>query len=175
MDMSMDMSGMTMTTSASGMSTTTSAAMTMATTSTSDMGMSMDMMMIPYLHFTGGDNLFFKTLTPSSHGAIAGACIVLGFLAILERWIAGVRGVLDNHWTYRAQGPVKPKVSEKDFEASKDDVESIKELPVVKGNVYRKGRLTRLSPPFVLSHDIPRGLVFAFQAFLAYVLMLAVM
>ena len=158
----------------------------------SDMGMSMDMM-IPYLHFTGGDNLFFKTLTPSSHGAIAGACIVLGFLAILERWIAGVRGVLDNHWTHRyashintlknriqtplcrVQGPVKPKVSEKDFEASKDDVESIKEIPVVKGNVYRNGRLTRLSPPFVASHDLPRGLVFAFQAFLAYVLMLAVM
>ena len=70
---------------------------------------------------------------------------------------------------------MRPKVSEKDFEASKDDVESIKEFPVVKGNLYRNGRLTRLSPPFVASHDLPRGLVFAFQAFLAYVLMLAVM
>ena len=40
--------------------------------------------MTPWLNFVGGDNLFFKTLTPSSHGAIAGACIVLGLLAILD-------------------------------------------------------------------------------------------
>jgi hypothetical protein len=49
--------------------------------------------MIPYLHFTGGDYLFFAGLAPTSNGAIAGACIVLVILAILERAVAGARGI----------------------------------------------------------------------------------
>lgn len=59
------------------------------------------MMMVPYLHFTGGDNLLFKTLTPSSHGAIAGACLILVALALLERWFATVRSRLSVHWHQR--------------------------------------------------------------------------
>jgi copper transporter 1 len=50
-------------------------------------------MMIPYLHFTGGDYLFFVGLAPTSKGAIAGACIVLVILSILERAVAGARGI----------------------------------------------------------------------------------
>lgn len=69
--------------------------------STSSPAMEMDVMMTPWLHFIGGDSLFFKTLAPSSHGAIAGACIVLGLIAIFERWIAGTRGVLEVHWERR--------------------------------------------------------------------------
>lgn len=63
--------------------------------------MAMDIMMVPYLHFTGGDFLFFKSWSPSSHGAIAGACIGLVALAILERWIHGVRGVFEDVWRRR--------------------------------------------------------------------------
>jgi hypothetical protein len=33
----------------------------------------------------------------------------------------------------------------------------------------------RISPPFIPSHDIPRGIIYMFQAALAYALMLAVM
>ena len=58
-------------------------------------------MMTPWLHFIGGDNLLFKSLHPSSHGAIAGACIVLGLLAIFERWLAGTRAVLETEWARR--------------------------------------------------------------------------
>ena len=58
-------------------------------------------MMTPYLHFTGGDNLFFKSWSPSSHGAIAGASIALVVLAILERLLFSVRGVLEAHWRRR--------------------------------------------------------------------------
>ena len=67
-------------------------------TSTSNDSDAMEVMMIPWLHFAGGDNLFFKTLHPSSGGAIAGACIVLVALAILERWVSGMRANLDGYW-----------------------------------------------------------------------------
>ena len=64
--------------------------------------MTMDsMMMVPWLHFTGGDNLYFKSLRPTSHGAIAGACIVLALLAIFDRWVAAMRGVAQVRWAQR--------------------------------------------------------------------------
>jgi copper transporter 1 len=53
-------------------------------------GTNMTMMMIPYLHFGGGDTLFFSKLVPSSPGAIAGACIILFFISVLERLAAAI-------------------------------------------------------------------------------------
>lgn len=61
----------------------------------------MEVMMTPWLHFVGGDNLFFKSLYPSSHGAIAGASIVLLALAIFDRYLAGLRGVAEVKWAQR--------------------------------------------------------------------------
>ena len=61
----------------------------------------MMVMMTPWLHFTGGDNFFFKSLHPSSHGAIAAACIVLVVISIFERWVSAVRNVLYAHWQRR--------------------------------------------------------------------------
>jgi solute carrier family 31 (copper transporter), member 1 len=58
-------------------------------------------MMVPYLHITGGDNLFFKSLQPSSHGAIAGACICLFVLALMERFVHAVRYRLGAYWRRR--------------------------------------------------------------------------
>lgn len=54
--------------------------------------------MIPWLHFDGGDHLIFQSLAPTSKGAIAGACIILVLLSLLERWIAGSRAVLESKW-----------------------------------------------------------------------------
>ncbi|KAJ3552430.1 hypothetical protein NM688_g4154 [Phlebia brevispora] len=168
---------MSMTMDMPGMSTSTPSADTSG----------MDMMMTPWLHFVGGDNLFFKTLNPSSHGAIAGACIVLGFLAIFERWFASVRGVLEVHWYHSAHNQVKSKVADegdrlstsptpdKEHDVVKGDVDSLKGASSARVYPSRGSRVSRLSPPFILSHDIPRGVGFAFQAFLAYILMLAVM
>ena len=59
------------------------------------------MMMTPYLHFTGGDHLYFKSWHPSSHGAIAGASIALLILAILERFLHATRGAVDDRWNSR--------------------------------------------------------------------------
>lgn len=63
--------------------------------------MSMEVTMVPWLHFTGGDSLFFKSLHPSSHGAIGGACIVLVLLAILDRWVSAMRGIAQARWAQR--------------------------------------------------------------------------
>ena len=59
---------------------------------------SMMVMMVPWLHFTGGDSLIFESWHPSSHGAIAGACIGLVLFAMFERWVNAMRGVLDVYW-----------------------------------------------------------------------------
>lgn len=61
----------------------------------------MMMMMTPYLHFTGGDFLFFKSITPSSPGAIAGAAILLFFLGVFERYLVAMRGVMEARWSQR--------------------------------------------------------------------------
>ncbi len=59
-------------------------------------------MMIPYLHFTGGDFLIFSSWAPTSPGAIAGACFVLILIALVERLLAAMRSLLDLHWHKRS-------------------------------------------------------------------------
>jgi copper transporter 1 len=55
-------------------------------------------MMTPYLHFSGGDHLYFRSWHPSSPGAIAGASIAIVILAISERLLHATRGVIDARW-----------------------------------------------------------------------------
>ena len=57
--------------------------------------------MTPYLHFTGGDHLYFRSWHPSSHSAIAGASIALLMVAILERLLHAARGAMDAYWRRR--------------------------------------------------------------------------
>lgn len=145
----------------------------------------MDMMMVPYLHFTGGDNLYFKSLRPSSHGAIAGACIVLVLLAIFDRWLSAMRGVAQARWTQRARALTvratpsssQPTIGD-DWVATKDGEEQavgVTRLPTERSSLVSPARASRSSPPFIASHDIPRGIAFACQALIGYTLMLAVM
>jgi solute carrier family 31 (copper transporter), member 1 len=75
--------------------------MNMNTTSSTSSPEATMTMMIPWLHFAGGDNLLFKSLHPSSRGAIAAACIVLIAIAVFERWVAAMRGSLEAHWRHR--------------------------------------------------------------------------
>jgi len=151
----------------------------MPTSSSSADSMTMLGSMIPWLHFSGGDNLFFKTWAPSSAGAIAGACIGLVVLAILERGISGIRNVIAGNWKKSALAMLardvepSPDSSSTCHEKSPDIAEeasSVKDAPSLK-----QGRPARTLPPFIASHDIPRGVLFALQALLGYVLMLAVM
>ena len=57
--------------------------------------------MIPWLHFTPGDILWFYGWVPSSTGAMVGTCIGLFLLALVDRWIAACRAVMEVHWSKR--------------------------------------------------------------------------
>jgi copper transporter 1 len=61
-------------------------------------GMSSGGMMTPWLHFALGDALWFKTWVPQNKGALAGAAIGLFLLAIVERWFASMRALMELHW-----------------------------------------------------------------------------
>lgn len=57
--------------------------------------------MLPYLHFTRGDMLWFMGWVPQSVGAMVGTCIGLFLLAVVERWIAACSAVMQAHWAKR--------------------------------------------------------------------------
>ncbi|TBU35037.1 Ctr copper transporter [Dichomitus squalens] len=169
--------------------------------------------MIPWLHFTSGDKLLFEAWQPSSKGAIAGACIGLLLFAIFERWVNGMRGVLEAQWKKqcvprslhtwlyvdaihaavpRALAAMSSPASRDECHSSDpsfqnpsnspdsksamlDGVEEVEVNPLATKAARRPQRSSRMIPPFIPSHDVPRGALFAFQALLFYVLMLAVM
>jgi len=148
--------------------------------------------MKPYLHFTTGDMLWFMGWTTVSKGSLAGACIGLFLLAIVDRWIAACRSLMEVHWRKRAQTLIANKcnaagpaalstaptfATEKDKELNVDIslAEALPSLPE-KYPVQRSLVQTlRSIPPFIPSHDIPRGIIHATQALLAYAFMLAAM
>ncbi|KIJ64232.1 hypothetical protein HYDPIDRAFT_90731 [Hydnomerulius pinastri MD-312] len=112
--------------------------------------------MLTYLHFTSGDTLWFLGWVPKSAGAMIGACIGLFLLAILDRWLATCRALMEFHWSASI------------LVADKLNVSPAQELSGV-------GKFRRLTPPFISSHDITRGVMFAAQALLNYLFMLTVM
>ncbi|KAI0724342.1 Ctr copper transporter family-domain-containing protein [Cerioporus squamosus] len=142
-------------------------------------------MMVPWLHFTGGDSLIFKSWHPASNGAIAGACIGLVLFAMFERWVNAMRGLLDGYWRKRAlalmsgptlDAPCHDSSSPLKTPSVSDGVEEVTASPAPSQRpTLRARRSPRTVPPFIPSHDVPRGVLFAFQALLYYILMLAVM
>lgn len=54
--------------------------------------------MVPYFHSYYGDYLFLKSWQPKSAGAVAGACIGLFVLAIIDRFVSAIRGSFERHW-----------------------------------------------------------------------------
>ncbi|GLB36371.1 putative GPI anchored protein [Lyophyllum shimeji] len=147
-------------------------------------------MMVPFLHFTGGDYLLFEAWKPTSGGAIAGACIGLVCLAIFERWIAAIRGILDNYWRRKGlalasraadlSGVSSPSPSneiseEKALYLKPGSPDGAEQLAVPRAVRPTTSAPIRTIPPFILMHDLPRGFLHGFQALLSYALMLAVM
>ncbi|KDN39595.1 hypothetical protein RSAG8_08751, partial [Rhizoctonia solani AG-8 WAC10335] len=129
--------------------------------------------MIPYLHFTPGDTLFFKEWVPKSSGAVGGACVGLFVLAILQRCISAMRGVMDQHWKQRSDALVAAR-----FVRMRDSMSADKESEqdaslTAQSSVPRAPRPT--VPPFIWSHELARGGMQILQSFFGYALMLAVM
>jgi len=167
-----------------------------------DQGMSMDMgNMIMYLHFTIGDNLWFLGWAPSTAGAMAGACIGLFMLATAERWLVAMRGVMEEHWSMRfvpfpaffSQSPSPPpmfcsstrlysaqialsnKLNNASAVATSTSLEERTSPSSSNATQSRFGWLWHHAPPFILAHDIPRGILQIVIASINFLLMLTVM
>jgi len=135
-----------------------------------DDGMIMDMddamslasgSMLTYLHFTIGDVLWFQGWVPQNNGAMFGTCFGLFLLALVDRWVAACRAMMEVHWVKRAQLAYTNKLN----------AEGKRVSPQTVSGVF----LMRRSPPFILAHDIVRGVMHAGQAALTFAFMLAVM
>lgn len=133
-------------------------------------------------------NLWFSSWTPTSAGATFGACVGLFFLAVFARVLAVVSAGAAQAWhdslllereaalalalasSTSASSSTNGSIAAPSKPAS---LSSAPELP-------REARLaTRrevaVAPPFKLAHDLPRGFLFMFSAFVNYLLMLSVM
>ncbi|KAJ3982371.1 CTR copper uptake transporter [Lentinula detonsa] len=123
--------------------------------------------MLTYLHFTvGGDILWFQGWVPQGPGAMFGACVGLFLLALVDRWIAACRAMMEVHWAKRAQIAYANKLNANENADKKRAVP-----PSTPGNVFSMRR----APPFIPAHDIVRGILHAGQAALTFAFMLVVM
>ncbi|KAL0060940.1 hypothetical protein AAF712_012277 [Marasmius tenuissimus] len=145
------------------------------TRTAADNGMDMDMDMpmplasgnvLMYFHFTPGDILWFEGWVPKSTGAMVGTCIGLFLLAMVERWISAMRGVMEGYWRVKAQVACNALDSVSSLEKETE------ERPTPQPSVTKS---LRRGVPFIPPHDIVRGIMHSMQAALGYALMLAVM
>ncbi|KAJ7501064.1 CTR copper uptake transporter [Mycena galericulata] len=118
--------------------------------------------MMPMLHFTRGDTLWFQGWVPQSAGAMAGACIGLFVLTLVDRWLAAVRAMMELHW--REAGERLRRAALKGGDAPADESKKT-----------RRGVIRLRAPPFVPAHDIARGALHAVQSVFTFAFMLAVM
>ncbi|KAH7344413.1 Ctr copper transporter [Rhizoctonia solani] len=145
-------------------------------------------MMIPHLHFTGSDYLFFNNVAPSSRGAIAGACIVLGMLAVLERAVAGARGVFASHVTHRQKISLEQKETSGQLPIVQEKVACLGKAAEIEGFTTTNSRASptfivqplstqrrRSIAPVLWSYELIRAGLFVVQSFFVYAIMLAVM
>ncbi|THH04360.1 hypothetical protein EW145_g5575 [Phellinidium pouzarii] len=140
--------------------------------------------MLTYLHFTPGDVLWFQGWVPNSAGAMVGTCIGLFLLAVISRWIAACRGLMEAHWHKQAHIILANKLNAQrpplDARTSTASTSSsiVKAGEVVAPTLSKgvsNGSLTRITMPFVPAHDVTRGIMHAGQAGLEFAFMLAVM
>ncbi|CAG7848052.1 SubName: Full=Related to copper transporter {ECO:0000313/EMBL:CCA71823.1} [Serendipita indica DSM 11827] len=137
-------------------------------------------MMVPWLHFTPGDTLLFKNWIPRKPGAIFGACIGLFMLAILDRWLAAMRRLMELWWAQRARSAITRRFVELS-DKSRSEEEKLGEINIrpASGSKRQTQPTARFSreaiPPFILSHDLARGAFVVCQTAITYALMLTVM
>ncbi|KAH8999695.1 CTR copper uptake transporter [Lactarius hatsudake] len=150
-----------------------------------DQGMSMSMgNMVMYLHFTPGDNLWFLGWAPRTAGAMVGTCIGLFMLALAERWLSAMRAVMEAHWRTRFGLSSLPHAvlmyslySAQIVLANNLNTSSVatSDKPSSKSSQPSYDTFRRRVPPFILSYDVPRGIMRMALASIGFLFMLAVM
>jgi len=140
--------------------------------------------MLMYLHFTSGDNVLFFGWVPKSAGSMVGTCIGLFLLAMLDRWLAACMAMMSAHWSKRAQVVQEDKRSSRGLPVAslpaepsrKDSFASESDVPPPAPAAPSIHPITlRNAPPFILSHDIVRGIMYAGHVALQFAFMLIVM
>ncbi|KAF9553358.1 hypothetical protein CPC08DRAFT_234169 [Agrocybe pediades] len=119
--------------------------------------------MTPYLHFSAGDTLWFLGWVPQSKGAIGGACVGLFLLGLVDRWLAAIRSTANTYWRTRGQIAMANRLN------------SSNAARPANRSVLSRSVGTRYIPPFILSHDLSRGILHAAQMALNFAFMLVVM
>ncbi|KAG9310812.1 CTR copper uptake transporter [Chiua virens] len=124
--------------------------------------------MLPYVHFTPGDTVWFIGWVPSSASAMVGVCIGVFLLSMFERWLAACLALAEGHWAESIL------VLKKSDEASSlpSSLKSVAHtVPVSNPGRSKWFKL----PPFVPEVEVTRGVLFATHAFLKVLIMMVVM
>ncbi|KAL5495807.1 hypothetical protein ACEPAI_1271 [Sanghuangporus weigelae] len=147
--------------------------------------------MLPYLHFTSGDILWFQGWVPSKAGPMVGACIGLFLLAVFDRWLSAYRGLIDSHWYRHAKISLakridahnsntiapRPQLEARPSVSSESSIAAAKHAAATPPDF--QGNNTGSKPTSLQSswftRDIPRGIVQAAQSALEFAFMLVVM
>jgi copper transporter 1 len=104
---------------------------------------------------------------------MVGTCIALFLLALVERWIAACRGLMEHHWHKQCVLPFFCIESGSwMIRATIIVSDKLNTLPSQSSPVRF---IRRFTPPFIPAHDIARGIMFAAQTLLNYLFMLTVM
>ncbi|KAF8147882.1 CTR copper uptake transporter [Crassisporium funariophilum] len=131
--------------------------------------------MLPYLHFTPGDSLWFLGWVPKSNGAMGGACVGLFMLALVDRWLAAIRATAESFWGRSARIAYTNHLNAALAGSKSDDPSELSLKSSIRRSTITSTLTLRTVPPFILHHDIPRGVLYAGQAALGFSFMLAVM
>jgi len=141
--------------------------------------------MTTWFHFTPGDTLWFQSWIVSSPAKLFGACLGLFVIAVLERWLAATRIVLEGRWVVEDQAlaqnaPLPPLMPPPGFvdEKTKAKASSPKDAAGKDKSMLRRPfprTTTRTTPPFVWKRDLLRGLIYVVQLVIAFAVMLVIM
>lgn len=103
-------------------------------------------------HSLGTSNLWFSGWTPTTVGGTFGSAVGLFFLAVFSRLLSTISTGLSKYWDQNVSDMRKQQIVEaKDLGYVAAPLEEGKQVP-----------------PFIFSHDVPRGIIFMLEGELSF-------